>query len=602
MKNPKKTITFYLIGICLWGILLYSNTLKAPFVFDDEKFIQTNRAIQSLQSHTLWNNVEYRKRFISFFSFALNYYFHGFDVVGYHVVNLTIHLLTALCVVWLVLLLFQTPRMRDGPCSQHRQTIALLCGWLFLSHPIQTESVTYISQRFECLAAVFYLSALCCYLKARIIAGPVLKKAGIFFISAAAAILGMFTKETVFTLPASVFLSEAVFWGISVGAHAKEKGTAKLKESWLLLGTIFLISIFVFFSFKLPNIFTLHDDLGITGRTYLLTQFRVIMKYLSLLFFPFRQNIDYDFPLSPGWFDGPTLLSLFCLLVLLFSGFKLIRRHPLAGFGILWFFLTLAPTSSILPIRDVMFEHRLYLPSVGFVLVVTAGLFSLLKNPRIGAAFLCGMILIFSFLTYQRNNVWTSAVRLWEDTVKKSPAKARPYANLAHVYRAEKDYQKAAANYLKALKLKMPENNDRAQILVNLGAVFGDLGEYEKAASCFVQALNINPNIPVARQNLIYAYVFLGDYEKAFAEASIYKKISVRSSVILRTRINDLGLFCLTGGQYAEAVKIAELVLKLDPNNQRAQNILQKAREFLTATDSLLGKPAANGRNGAEGI
>jgi len=571
---PKKIIAFFILaGMCLWGGLLYSNTFHAPFVFDDEMFIVKNPDIRSLGIESLWHHLNLRKRIVTFFSFALNYHFHGLDVTGYHVVNLGIHLLAGLLVVWLVGLLFKTPRIRDEKIARHRNVIAFFVGWLFLSHPVQTESVTYIAQRLESLAALFYLAAVCFYLRGRISLSQGRRNYPSFLAAGISAVLGVFTKETVFTLPILLWVLEKVFFG----SGCREKCPAQKSVfhrilPWLFaagfaLGTLWILRlssvdlyavIFEPYRYKTPF------------AQYFLTQSKVIVQYISLLFWPLHQNLDYDFPLSHSFLEPAVFLSFLGLAGILFAGIRSLKRYPLIGFGILWFFITLSVTSSIIPLNDVIFEHRLYLPSVGFLLALCSGFFYFIKKERIIVALLCCAVLFFSFLTYRRNAVWADDVTLWQDVAVKSPGKARSYANLGLIYRKRGEYRKAVENGLMALKIGHLDHRSQAQICVNLGAVFGELHMFEKEIYWCLLALKWDPRNSQAYADLGDAYSRLGNHEKAL----FYGKRAVKRAPGSDMALNSLGAIYARMGKYEEAVKCFKYALVVHPDDENAEKNL----------------------------
>ena len=164
-----KPLSIILIA-CL-GIIVYSNTFHCPFHFDDNVYIVDNSSIENIQDPlNIWKF--YPCRFVTFFSIALNYHYHGFNVIGYHIFNLAVHLGSAILVWWLTLLTFTTPVMKKERITGHAGLIALFAGLVFVSHPIQTEAVTYIWQRVASLAALFYLASLCLYVKSRCYCRP----------------------------------------------------------------------------------------------------------------------------------------------------------------------------------------------------------------------------------------------------------------------------------------------------------------------------------------------------------------------------------------------------------------------------------------------
>ena len=209
-----KFILLSLIIICLSGIFVYSNTFGVPFHYDDESSIIENTDIKNIADlrSILWFTPTH---FIVYLSLSLNYYFHELNVFGYHLVNLMIHLSAGLMVYWLVLLTFFTPAVRDKDISKHKYLLALFSGLLFVAHPVQTEAVTYIIQRSTSLAAFFYITSLTLYIKARL---SILRKAGdgkwFYILSLSAAILGVFSKQIVITLPLIIVLYEYCFFTV----------------------------------------------------------------------------------------------------------------------------------------------------------------------------------------------------------------------------------------------------------------------------------------------------------------------------------------------------------------------------------------------------
>jgi tetratricopeptide (TPR) repeat protein len=306
------------------------------------------------------------------------------------------------------------------------------------------------------------------------------------------------------------------------------------------------------------------------------------MKYVRLLFFPFGQNLDYDIPLSESLFEGYTFLCALCIAVLFFGGIKLTSHYPLLGFGILWFFLALSITSSIVPLQDWIFEHRLYLPMVGFALVLCTGLFYLIKNPRIAVLCLTGFILILSFLTYQRNAIWTDSVKLWEDTVRKSPQKARPYIQLGKAYRWRREYDKAEKYYLRALEL-LPDHPKRiAQVYINLSAIYGELKEYQKGIAYCIKAIELDPKNPQAYSNAGYSYILIRNSEKALE----FGKKAVELDPQFDEGLNNLGIIYAKMGSLEKAAELFKRTLEINPYYGRAQKNLNLTLNLLQKGDS----------------
>src|SRR3989338_7326240 len=448
--NSLKALAFIAIGL-----LIYSNTFQVPFQFDDKAFIENNLAIRDITNiSAIWHYLSHPSRFIAFYSFALNYHFHGLDVAGYHVLNLAVHILNAILVYWLSLLLFSTPKTAHLAIAAHKEPISFFTALLFLAHPLQTQAVTYLSQRFASLAALFYLIALCCYLKARLI--PFQQKSRVawayFALSIISGILGMFTKQIVFTLPFIILLSEWMFF-------RDAKPHRVLRLWWMVFGLsiFFILAFFLRETVQAPFktiVSYSHAGEMINGYTYFLTQWRVIPYYIFLLFFPMHQNLDYDFSISKSLFDPfTTFAGAVCLILIIWTAFRLRARQPLIAFGIFWFFMTLSVESSIIPIRHVIFEHRAYLPSVGFFLVASQSIFLLTRNLKSSIAILSILTILFSVLTFARNKVWQTEFTLWQDAAGKSPQKSRPHIYLGLAYLEQNNLEKAFVHLSAAVHL-----------------------------------------------------------------------------------------------------------------------------------------------------
>ncbi len=461
-----------LLLILFFGIAAYSNTLTSSFQFDDVPTILENHSLQPLNFGKLWHF--HPVRFITNLSFAFNLYLAGFQTWSFHISNLLIHLFTSMIVFQLTLWILRTPSVENEIPSSRQHLFALITALLFTAHPLQTEAVTYIVQRATSLAALFYLAALWMYLKARL-ESPRHYLLALCFTAAA-----MFTKEISFTLPFAILLSELFFFPISEKEPLSKK---------LLCWTPFAAFLFIIPLLYLTNAYLLVDGGGsinilpttannISRWDYLLTQFRVMRTYLRLLAFPVNQCLIYDYRSSSGWGD-PDVWAAFSLLLSIFLlSLTFLRKNRLISFGILWFFLTLSVESTIIPLPDFIFEHRLYLPMFGFALFLTSLLWMISKSIKLFTAISLSVVVVFSSMTYFRNEVWKSKVSLALDTVKKSPLLGISYAGLADAYSRETGDDKTAATcYQKALELGFAT----PWVYANLAAVYSRLGEYEKS-------------------------------------------------------------------------------------------------------------------------
>jgi protein O-mannosyl-transferase len=504
--------------IILLGIIIYSNSFTCSFHFDDLLRITGNAAIRDLSNVKAWWNY-YPSRPVSTLSFALNYHFNRLDVWYWHLVNLMIHLVNACLVGWLTLLIFSSPAIKDKTFAGNKKIIAFITALLFVSHPLATQSVTYIVQREASLVAMFYFLSTALYIKARVFLKSNVIKTLLFAGSLISAVMAMLTKENAFTLPFAILLCELFFL-----QTRQLSGLIKDYRLFILmaafLGLIIIIPLNYSFSIFKPIPPSYMNPYTITPGNYLLTQFSVIVKYIQLLFLPVNQNLDYSFPVANTFFGIRTMLSFFVLLVLLVFSIFIYRRNRIISFGIFWFFLTLSVESGFIPIKDVIFEHRTYLPSFGFFLVISTVICLLLwdKYRSIAVFIFIVMIVSNSYLTYERNKVWKNDLTLWTDVVAKSPDKARPVYNRGIAYEAAGRVEKAMDDYTRAIEI-YPADMDA---YINRGVIYGDLGQWEQAIADYTKAISINPgfakswsNRGIANANLKQWDTAIRDYTKA---------------------------------------------------------------------------------------
>jgi len=556
----KETLPFrpysHLLLILLLGALAYANTFQAPFVLDDLTSISTNPVITELANFAPggpgYDFVP--RRWVGYLSFAVNHQFGGLEVGGYHLVNLLIHLGTASLLYALVVLSFRTPELASSRLAPRADTIALLAALLFVAHPVQTQAVTYIVQRLTSLATFFYLAALVLYVAARLAAEQRLARAAVaqeagrlgkkgrrqrpategggwrvgllLALAVGAAVLAMYTKEIAFTLPLAALLYEGCFF----------------RGGWLRR-LLFLLPLLLTLLILPLSILAGADELGtgvgeqlraqseVSRLHYLFSQCRVLVTYLRLLVLPINQNVDYDYPLFTSFLHPQVLGSILLLtLLLLLAGLLHHRSRPgnipgsepalrLVSFGIFWFFLTLSVESSVVPILDLIFEHRLYLPLSGVaaavaVLVVLASEKSrTIYGGRLPLFLAALVVAALGVATWQRNQVWSSNIRLWQDAAEKSPNKHRPWYNLGTVLDEADRPQEALVALSRAVALEP----NQPETWHNLGRVYRLLGRTDLAIAAFRKAIEYKPQMDDAAANLALSLISIGQPGEALA-------------------------------------------------------------------------------------
>lgn len=303
------------------------------------------------------------------------------------------------------------------------------------------------------------------------------RRVAFFLLSFFSAILAMLSKETAYTLPLAIVLYELFFM--------REKSGIRRFMLLFGVGASVVVPLLFYFTGKMPT----EETTTISRTEYLFTQFTVIPVYMRLLILPIHQNLDYDVAVVKTLADPSALFGLGVIIAVLAAGVLLFPRHRLLSFGIFWFFLTLMVESSIIPIRDLMFEHRLYLPMVGFCFIFI-GLInearSFFSHPILRFA---GGIFIFilAVSTYARNEVWKDEITLWNDCVIKAPAKPRAYLNRGLAYHKQGMFDEAMRDYETDVRL-MP---DDWKAWSNMGAILETRGEYDKAITTYTRAIDI---------------------------------------------------------------------------------------------------------------
>ena len=568
----------HILIIVMVGILVYSNTFHVPFIWDDAAAIEENPVIRNMENFFL-NTSGYQfnpRRFIGYLTFALNYRIGGLDVTGYHVFNLAVHIINAVLVYGLILLTFRTPRLKGSSLSHFSGLLALLTALFFVVHPLQTQAVTYIVQRVTSLATMFYLLSLFLYAKWRLVQGPGNPSGGrravvLYVFSLISMVLAMKTKEIAFTLPIMVVLYEFCFF--------RRRKPVSLVP---VLLTLFIIPM---------SMLTLDRPVGeiisdVSKRTYvqtdvsrwdyLMTQFTVMTTYVRLFFFPVNQNLDYDYPIYHSFFSPRVALSFVLIAFIVFIGlyaFYLSREgrrenraeFRVVTFGISWFFIALSVESSIIPIADVIFEHRAYLPSVGFFMALATGIIMMVRAVRnrtsvkVMAAVIIAVVLVLGGTTYSRNTVWQNKVRFWEDVVKKSPLKVRPHYNLGVAYSKQGRTEDSIKEYLTAIQM----NPYHYKAHGNLGEAYFKLGETENAIREYLTAIQIEPEYLDGRYNLGKAYAKQGRTEDAIKE---YLTVIQTNRDYYQAHIN-LGVAYFMLGETEEAIKEYLTAIRINPGH-----------------------------------
>ncbi len=526
--------------VFLFIAISYSSSLYSPLVLDDlSSFIEVpNVYIDSLSLLSLNKLANSRfgpARLIPIASFAFDHYIGKGSIVQFHLTNIMVHMAAACALFFFLQGLLQTQTGKNSlafiiPPGRYCLFVAAL--WSLT--PIQTNCVTYLVQRMTSLAALFYLAALAFYIYGRLAAKPGRRRL-LFCAAFLSGLASLFSKENSATLPFMLLLVEIMF--ISPGLGKRIVGSIRWYH-WCILVCIIVLLLPLADHPWQKLVAEGYQVRPFTLRERLLTQTRVVAFYLSLLALPLpgRMNLDHDFALSLGWLSpATTILSFLFLLALFLTGFLIRKRYPLISFGIFWFFLALILESTVIPL-EIIFEHRLYLPSVGFYLAVVSGMDQLSvrlfrKNPAEGkkVLFLFMIILasVTSLLTTWRNFDWRDTLSIYQDCANKSPNKPRTHVNLGIALGKLSRYEEALAALERAIALGNKYEEDSVSATNNIMVCYIQQKKYDEAISRGEKFLRegLTPemnrvSLPKFFYNWGYAYYLAGRYWEALAAFS----------------------------------------------------------------------------------
>jgi len=585
MNPQKRNLTiFLLIFLLVFGA--YITNYHASWHFDDYPNIVDNSRIHikdlgfNTLKETFFRSSDYGQvlngrlyRPVSMLTFALNWYIGADNVLGYHIVNNIIHLLTTLFLFLTILNLFKSPRLK-GKYRENEFIIACLSAVLWAANPIQTQAVTYIVQRMASLAAMFYIIGIYFYLKTRLT--PPSSKRLLFIAGCLLSfVLALGSKENTVTFPIGVAIIEILFFQNLNDRNVRRKVTAVVMISGVLMAGFLTI---LYVKGDIDHVLKAYENRMFTLMERLMTEPRIIIYYLSQIFYPIatRFSFVHDIHISTSFFKPwTTLPAIIAIISLMGIGFFQAKKRPILTLGIFFFFVNHMIESTIIPLEPI-FEHRNYLPSFFLFCPVAVGLIWLVdyfkkKNAFIhilSVGFIAGVILSFSVGTMIRNKAWATEKTLWEDCIKKAPGMARPYHNLANYhYQKMGKMKEAMAFYERALTKKyLSSKTGHALTLNNMAIILYDYGYYQNSINLFNKALKIKPDYLNAMQNLAHVYVRVGRFSKALEIADNLLSEREKSSDFLQLK----GFVLLTAGRFDEAISILKSALDIDPNNIKA--------------------------------
>lgn len=551
--------TFFsaLVVILVTVALLYGHTLHAPFYLDDQWAIVEKYLLRDLPAAFL--NV-FSQRGLTYLSFALNYRFGGLSLPLLHLTNIALH---AGCGVLVWLLLRQ---LLPG-----RRWLPLVGALIFIAHPLQTQAVTYLIQRATVLATLLFLGAFLLHLRGRrlLAAGECRTSPrylrnwlGVIALGGGAVL----AKENTATLPLLLLAYDRLFppadtpdWRLQLLTYAP----------FCLMPLLIGVLTFTAAANSPHEAVVLASMEGSTPLTYLVTQFSVVWVYLRLLIVPYGQALEHNYPVVTQLMTPQNALALAGLLVVAGLAWRVRRRRPLLVFGIVWFFLGLAVESSVIPL-DPLFEHRLYLPMPGFVLVLLDGAEALVGKRR--ALMVLGLALLaFLPLTWRRNALWTDPIALYEDNLRHVPGGERASETLASLYARAGRYEEER-QLLESTLRRYPRNYI---VYVNLAKTFAEEHRMPEAFAVIEEGLRQLPTNFKLYETAAELAQLEGDRQRALAYLRRGLAVPGADRAIL---FNALGVFFAGVGDSREAERMFLESLAVDA--ARPETHLNLGKEY----------------------
>lgn len=606
----KTTVFFHLLIISSISFLIYLNHFQNEFVYDDAITIQRNSDIKHIKK-AFSSITHFNTRPVIQISYAIDYHFSHLKSLGYHITNIFFHFGTTLLLYWMVFSLSE----------KKTYSLPFISAFIFALHPLNTESVGYLSSRASIFLTFFYLLSICFFIQGMKFLDKKTFFTSFFFFFGTILffIIGWLSKTNIATLPLVLIGIHYFFYSScrSLGDYTK-----KNKAFLLVIGLVGIAAIF--YGAQVPN--TGADKYS--SFLYFASQMNAIpLYYFRLFLFPFNLNIDPDFPVfnSSGIERNLISFAIIGFFIYLLIQFKKKSsddfRKKWLSFGLFWFIITLLPTSGLIPLNELVSEHRVYLPAVGLSLFFSVLLLTAMRNTKCFLKFgkygvirnlpIFLIIVFFCFNVMNRNFKWKNDERIWTDALKKSPLKARPHNEVGLVLFSKNQFNKAEGFFNKALELNPQYGHTQVNLgnlysgqgkleeailryktaiklnrasyfaQIGLGNVFVQKGQLQDAQTQYKMAVSLKPDHPLARYNLGRVYELLNKKENALT----YYKSAINIDPDFFLALNNLGVIYIHQGRYDEAIILLSKAVDLNQDYFEAFSNLGAAYHFLENID-----------------
>lgn len=489
---------FYaILSFCIFGFCLYFKVLNGEFISDDLITIVHNPAVKDPANlPAVWN--AFNTRFLVGLSFAVNYAIGGLNTFGYHIVNICLHIINTAIVYQFIMLIFQTPYFQKQKYTLDINRIAFYAAMIFLCHPVQTQAVSFITQRAVLMASMCYVSTILLYFKLRLTGQRRYAPMALIFM-----VMGMLSKENMMTVPLMLLLSETMLFN----NQKIEKSIKGLLPFFVVAGLL----PFVFWFDQSSSILGLKSQ--IVSRQfdgfYFLQEIKGLVTYLKLFLWPDPLRHLYYFSDVKTVWEPAVLGSLTMIFIFFMGAIRALQSQRIISYFIFWFFITTLFEIIVQSIvnRAVIYEHWMYLAMVGLSLLM-AYLICRIPSKGIMKTVFTIILMALCLLTTHRNEVWKTEIGFWEDTAVKTPHNRTVQFALARAYDRKNDYARAIEHYHKTIEIS-PEN---PLAYNNLGVIYLKMGRDGLALENFQEAIALDPGAPAAYNNTGYLYFLKNDW------------------------------------------------------------------------------------------
>lgn len=586
--GPTRSALLVLAALVLVTLAVYGNALRNDFVFDDHDLVVEYEQIRSLENTPeILGLGDERRRYrpVRFVSYTIDHLFFGMDPFGYHLFNLAYHAATAFMV-------YLIGRRLTGSGA-----IALFAALVFTVHPVQADSVTYISGRRDVLSGLLFLLGFYVFLRHR--QGP-----RVWHLPAIVVlfVLGLFTKEMAVTLPVMFFIYDfcnrypelqgRVNLGAAVKAIPSTALTVLARQRYLYIPTIAIAAAFVVFKVFISNPSRAEGAFGDSFLLHILTILNIQLTYLRLLAFPVTLNADYSgggVPVATSVVDPMSLVALLVFAAIAVGLLLALGKNRTVAFAGLWYFAAMLPASQIVRHHEALAEHYLYLPLIGVALLAGVAFQKVADWPGLRPYAYAGgaaLLVLFSARTAVRNLDWRDEATFWAKTVQTAPTSARAHYNLGLSFHGSDQLDMAITHYQEAVRLEP----DRVEAHNNLGGVYYTMGSLQNAQDSYREATRLSPDSMEYHMNLGRTLGRAGLNDQAIASfqtAVDLKPDSAQARSDLATAYLNTGQVDEARGHYLSALdidpRIFEAHLNLGAIHQSRGELSEAIEEFKMA-------------------